>query len=614
MFTRKNTAFLLIVTMLIISVFTLVPAKRVHAESQGQISAGVTDVRCRATPGGDIMKDTSGSTIYLNGGQALTIIDKSNSAWYKVSFSYRGANYTGYVSSQFITETNSAPATAPASTPSSDGDFEASLSNQGFPESYKPYLRELHAKYPNWVFKSVQTGINWNTLVDNEINKQGQVKNLIQCYGSNYHYNWRSTSVGYDYKNDRWSPYDGYDWYAASDGIVAYYLDPRTYLYEDYIFLFESLSYQQGLQNEQGVEAILAGSFMSYAKPSGSSQTYAQIIMTAAAQSGVSPYHIASRIRQEMGSSGSSACTGRNSTYPGYYNFFNIGAYDSPGGGAIENGLAWAKSGSSYGRPWNTPEKAIIGGSQWLGASYINVGQDTLYTQKFNVTNTGNLFWHQYMTNVQAPSRECLGNYEAYAANNLLKSTMVFKIPVYTNMPNSAVAKPADSGNPNNWLKSLSVNGYGLTPSFSVSMTTDYSLILPESTASITVNAAPVNGNARVAGTGTINLAKGTNIINIVVTAQSGNTRTYHLTVVRGNASAGTNIIGGDGGSGSTPGGKGDLNGDGRINTVDIVKVQRIIVGLDGSNSAADINGDGKVNTVDIVKIQRHIVGIESIQ
>ena len=41
----------------------------------------------------------------------------------------------------------------------------------------------------------------------------------------------------------------------------------------------------------------------------------------------------------------------------------------------------------------------------------------------------------------------------------------IFRIPVYSNMPESAVTF-SDSGNPNNWLSSLSVSGYGLTPVF----------------------------------------------------------------------------------------------------------------------------------------------------
>lgn len=592
---------------LIVMLLTYMPAVPAAAATDGSIKAGVNGVYFRETPGGTPLKDSYGNTIYLNGGQTLTIQDTSNSSWYKVSLTYNGATYTGYVSAQYVVSGEQQQ----PSTPSGDADFEAKLSAQGFPDSYKPYLRAIHEKYPNWEFRAVQTGVDWNTLLANEVSKSGQVKNLIYGTRSYPHYNWRSTTIGYNIATDTWSSFDGKTWFAASDDLVSYYMDPRTYLYENYIFAFESLSYQQGIQNETGVEAILKGTFMSQTCPSGDNRTYAQIIMEAAAQSGVSPYHIASRIRLEMGSTIGTACSGTNSSYPGIYNFYNIGAFDTANGNAAVKGLKWAAGSGSYGRPWNTVAKSIVGGAQYLGASYISVGQNTLYTQKFNVTNKNSLFSHQYMTNIQSPATECLTSYNAYRNNNLLNSSMLFEIPVYSNMPSQAVSKPADSGNPNNWLKSLSIAGYGLTPSYAVNNTTDYSLIVSDSVSQISVSATPVNGNARVSGAGTSSLAQGTNVINIVVTAQSGATRTYKLTVVRGTA---TNTP-----STPTAGSKrGDLNGDGKITALDIVKLQRLIVGLDALNSdilaIADINGDGRVTALDIVKLQRHIVGLETIQ
>ena len=592
---------------LIVTLLTYMPAVPAAAATDGSIKAGVNGVYFRETPGGTPLKDSYGNTIYLNGGQTLTIQDTSNSSWYKVSLTYNGATYTGYVSAQYVVSGEQQQ----PSTPSGDADFEAKLSAQGFPDSYKPYLRAIHEKHPNWEFRAVQTGVDWNTLLANEVSKSGQVKNLIYGTSSYPHYNWRSTTIGYNIATDTWSSFDGKTWFAASDDLVSYYMDPRTYLYENYIFAFESLSYQQGIQNETGVEAILKGTFMSQTCPSGDNRTYAQIIMEAAAQSGVSPYHIASRIRLEMGSTIGTACSGTNSSYPGIYNFYNIGAFDTANGNAAVKGLKWAAGSGSHGRPWNTAAKSIVGGAQYLGASYISVGQNTLYTQKFNVTNKNSLFSHQYMTNIQSPATECLTSYNAYRNNNLLNSSMLFEIPVYSNMPSQAVSKPADSGNPNNWLKSLSIAGYGLTPSYAVNNTTDYSLIVSDSVSQISVSATPVNGNARVSGAGTVSLAQGTNVINIVVTAQSGATRTYKLTVVRGTA---TNTP-----STPTAGSKrGDLNGDGKITALDIVKLQRLIVGLDALDSnvlaIADINGDGKVTALDIVKIQRHIVGLETIQ
>lgn len=603
-----------------------------YAAQTGIISEDVTNVNFRETPGGAILKDAGGSNIRLNGGQQLTILDTSNSSWYKVSVVIDGNTYTGYVSAQYVTAKDEAVSNEPQVSeeasgedeniiseneeisPQSDADFETMLANEGFPESYKVLLREIHNAHPSWTFKAIHTGIDWNTLVSNEINKSGQIKNLVWTSSTYPHYNWRATAVGYNWATDTWSPYDGKVWFAASDELVSYYLDPRTYLYENYVFVFESLSYQQGMQTEAGVESILAGSFMSHTVPPGETLTYAQLIMEAAAQSGVSPYHIASRIKQEMGNTVGTASSGTVAGYEGIYNFYNIGAYDTSTGSAAISGLKWAATPGSYNRPWNSVSKSIINGAKYLAASYIAVGQDTLYTQKFNVTNKASLFSHQYMSNVQSPATEAPKCYSAYKANNILDSAMVFKIPVYTNMPGTAVAKPADSGNPNNWLKTLSVDGYGLTPTFSVSENRNYSLIVPENIESININASTVNANAKISGIGKINLALGTNIININVTAQNGSLRTYVLTVVRGNASSGNTVING----GNTAGMRGDLNGDGKISAMDIVKLQRIIVGLDVQDSNAlaigDLNGDGKISAMDIVKIQRHIVGLELIQ
>lgn len=634
----KKLIHILMTLALIINIFYFGQnGNRSLAATTGRISEGVTNVNFRVEPNGNAVTDENGKGIKLNGGQELTILDTTNSAWYKVSVVYNGTTYTGYVSAQFVTLDNVSGQTesntdnlendeiiadgGSALGATADADFEAQLSAQGFPESYKVLLRDIHAVHPNWQFKAVQTGIDWNTLIANEVNKQGQIKNLIYGASSAPHYNWRSITVGYNPATNTWSPYDGAIWFAASDELVKYYIDPRTYLYENYVFVFESLSYQEGIQNKQGVEAILNGSFMYNATPPGETKQYSDIILEAAAQSGVSPYHIASRIKLEMGNTGGVAALGTSTSYPGIYNYFNIGAFDTANGSPVEKGLYWASQSGSYGRPWNTVSKSIIGGSQYLGESYIKRGQDTLYTQKFNVTYTGNLFNHQYMSNIQSPTTESQTNYRAYKANNLLDSTMVFKIPVYKNMPESACVKPADSGNPNNWLKSLEIEGYTITPTFAVNNVTDYSLIVDASVASIKVSGSPVVSTSSVSGTGTINLIEGTNYIKINVVAQTGSVRTYTLTVVRGNASAGSQTIGTDmsvGTSGGTTGTttstkKGDINGDGKISVLDIVKIQRVIVGLDASDMACDLNGDGKVSVLDIVKLQRHIVGIETI-
>lgn len=90
----------------------------------------------------------------------------------------------------------------------------------------------------------------------------------------------------------------------------------------------------------------------------------------------------------------------------------------------------------AYDRPWNSPKKAITGGAKWIASGYISRGQFTSYLKKFNVNPnaSSNMFNHQYMENLAAPSSEASTSYKAYLNNNLLSLPLVFSIPVYLNM------------------------------------------------------------------------------------------------------------------------------------------------------------------------------------
>ena len=474
----------------------------------------------------------NGSAIMLMKGQALSVTDTSNKSWYKVNLTYSSKKYTGFISSSLITM---GTYKEPDGNQTSDAAFEKQLSAQNFPESYKVLLRKLHAEHPNWIFKAVHTNLNWNDVVKNEVNVQGRVNNLVNCTSYSPNYGWRSQTVGYNYKTDSYSSYDGSTWFAASDDLVKYYLDPRTYMSSaSSMFAFEKLSYDSS-QTKSGVEAILSGSFMHNAHPTGSTTTYSSMIITAAQKSGVSPYHIASRIKQEVGGSITSGTNGKNATYPGIYNFYNIGAFESASGNAITNGLRWASSGTSYNRPWTTPAKSIIGGAMYIGESYINKGQNTLYTQKFNVTYTDCLYWHQYMGNVQAPTTEAWKVYDAYKSSGALNKAITFAIPVYKNMPSTAMKMPAaNPGNQNNYLKTLSVSGQKLSPTFAINSTTQYTVNVRSSVSSVTINASPVSSYSTVSGKGTKTLKSGKNTFKIVCKSQSKATRTYTIIINRG--------------------------------------------------------------------------------
>lgn len=80
----------------------------------------------------------------------------------------------------------------------------------------------------------------------------------------------------------------------------------------------------------------------------------------------------------------------------------------------------------------------------------------------------------------------------------------------------------------NNYLSSLSIDGYELTPNFSKD-TLEYKVELEPGTEKIKINTTLESKVARVKGNGEVNITEGINTINIVVTAENENERTYKI-------------------------------------------------------------------------------------
>src|SRR5699024_3529974 len=145
-------------------------------------------------------------------------------------------------------------------------------------------------------------------------------------------------------------------------------------------------SQSDSTQSGPGVSSAGPGATGSSSEGSSSGQSisYVDIIMNAGAQSGVNPYVLAAMILQEQGTAGTSPLiSGTYSGYEGYYNYFNVEAYQSGSMSAIQRGLWYASQSGSYGRPWNTVEKSILGGAQNYGENYVKAGQNTFYLKKF---------------------------------------------------------------------------------------------------------------------------------------------------------------------------------------------------------------------------------------
>ena len=382
-------------------------------------------------------------------------------------------------------------------------DFEDNLYKAGFPASYVEMLVELHSKYPEWEFKPFMTGLTWEEAVNGEHTPHN--KQLIEKSVDAY--------LKCDCEKCDGVIQEASSWVSASKAAVEYYLDPRNFLTEKYIFQFESTAYSD-THTVNGVEAILDGtwmedSYITYFDAEGKEQTYldkngekvkySEAIMTAAKDSKMSAYYLASKIVQEVGSSKASyagGSSGKNSPYNGIYNYYNIGAYTG-----ASDGLSWANgylntkrseakllktakadaevlvtipqntssiyymgadgdyykvkavvSGTTYtgyvlktavnptttyGRPWDNPYKSIYYGAQYIYSSFSKY-QYTGYLQKFNVNKeSGSLYSHEYMANIRAAASESKHTYEAYVDAGIIKSSKTFVIPVFKNMPNA---------------------------------------------------------------------------------------------------------------------------------------------------------------------------------
>ena len=257
--------------------------------------------------------------------------------------------------------------------------------------------------------------------------------------------------------------------------------------------------------------------------------TYVDMIMDAAKSSGVNPYVIAAMLIQEQGVKGTS---GLISGATGIYNFFNIEAYQSGNQSATSRGLAWAGSGNTYLRPWNTKAKAIIGGAMFYGSTYSKAGQNTFYLKKFNVLGE-NKYKHQYMTNIEGAMNEGAMLSRAYSEEDK-KGVFTFHIPVYRDMPEVPEAMPTGDGSPNNRLSSLSISGYNITPGFS-SDNYSYTVELPSNVNNVNIKANAADASATVSGSGDIELNSSNSTVDIIVTAQNGTKEKYSINIKRGN-------------------------------------------------------------------------------
>lgn len=337
---------------------------------------------------------------------------------------------------------------------SSDADYSYATELAKFPASYQSLLKALHEQHPDWIFVAVDTGLTWDQVIAGELgakstidyNLNGETSHLLLNNHSGY-YSTSSYSGTNGYK-----PIDSAH-VSCSRAAIAYYMDPRNFMMDKYIFQFEDQRYNSNVQTLTGVQTILKNAcskstglyhMTSYVKTDGKTATlaslnsgygsnYSSIIYNVGLAIGISPYFMASKIAQETGADTTNgSISGTYSGYTGYYNFYNIGAYASANGGAVAKGLAYAKS-----KGWSNPILSIYGGAEYIYNQYIGKGQNTSYYMRFNVSPEAqySLYSHQYMSATYAVAAEATKTYNAYNKVGAVNNAFLFYIPVFDNMP-----------------------------------------------------------------------------------------------------------------------------------------------------------------------------------
>ena len=311
--------------------------------------------------------------------------------------------------------------------------------DDNFPASYASYINQMKAAHPNWIFKAVHLNLDWSLALKHETYEIDSKISLVEH------------SFGSEWKRDGQNYYQDGTYVTASIPGVAYVMDPRNFINDQGIFMFETLEFNSSYQTVDAVQSVLSPTLMGSTRKSQYKNygvwkdlgtTYAELIFNLSKNGGINPVHIASRIRQENG--GNLATNKMIDGHDGRYNFYNIGAYDDDRGNAVFNGLNYAAS-----QNWYNVPNAIKGGIDYIYRKFVKYGQNTVYFERFDVNNPGQGQWlcgSQYMTNIFGCKTEARIAYDAYKANNMLGLPFIFHIPIYDNMPSSPCPMPTPDG------------------------------------------------------------------------------------------------------------------------------------------------------------------------
>ena len=282
---------------------------------------------------------------------------------------------------------------------------------------YKELIDNLKENHPNWTFTLFYTKLDWNDVIKNEGHSDERISplNLIPD-SSKYPEDWKC-------EIDKDKTFDNGTWLCASDKAIKNQMDPRNILNDENIFQFLELRYTEGVHTVDGIKSITENTFLQ-------GDNISQALIEAGKKANVDPYFITSRLIQEQGRKGTVLSLGYEYNDKTIYNPFNINATGNSSEEIIQNAAQYA-----YEQGWDTLEKGLIGGVEFVKKGYIDRGQNTLYLQKFDIVNSdGSLYTNQYMQNLLAPESEANNMLEIYKASETVDSNLNFIIPLYENM------------------------------------------------------------------------------------------------------------------------------------------------------------------------------------
>lgn len=478
--------------------------------------------------------------------------DTDGDCWYLVDY----AGTWGYVSSYYVTNVHNESETA-VDSEQADASFEEQLAK--FPVCYHPYLKNIHNSYPNYVFVPDYLSITFDDAVYQETLDHRKLVDL--SYDG---YSWRSLNPAAYAGNYSWYSFAG-GWTDAAVDVIEYYMDPRNFLNLDKMYIFAKQSYSSN-ESVQLVKNILGATFMSgsYTDSTGT-HDYAETIMEAAKNSGVSAYVIAAILAQEQGAYITPLCDGSR----GSYNFFNYGANGSSVEDVIANGASFAASCG-----WTTVYASILGGACIYQSDYVAQNQDTYFYKDYNLVNQ--YFYHQYAQSVY----DQIGNgfFLASALKVDRGACVTLRIPVYKTMPADPCPCPDDTPDLN-----TRYDAYG-----------NYTARSGKTIEMVPAGKSDSGSSTEGSETPSEKPEESETPVTPVTPETPENPSTPETPSV-------TYI-------------KGDANGDGKISPADYVMVKNYILKKytftdPAKQSAADATGDGKISPADYVKIKNMILG-----